>query len=172
MPDYRTLYSDFVALAEMARAQPEYQHLPTFILAHSLGTLITSLSINHIPNITAVVFSGMAIYPGFASASPFGVKALYPLSKTSAAMTISRMMASIDPKGDAGPIIDAEITSSVEELDLHFSDARTYFGQIRNKTAFESLKMMKEVLLEIPKITVPFKAIHGVDDQICLLRGR
>jgi pimeloyl-ACP methyl ester carboxylesterase len=105
IPDYRILPSDLAALASLVRSKAEFVKLPLFIYCHSLGTLVTILALQSIPNVTAVVFVGTALTPGYASASPFGIKALYPVTKTSFGRGVAFVTSSIDPKGPAGATV-------------------------------------------------------------------
>lgn len=58
-----------------------------------------------------MVFSGAALFAGEASASPFGCQCLYPVVNTSCGMGLSRMLASVDPRGPSAPIFQSALTS-------------------------------------------------------------
>lgn len=91
--NHTTLYADFIAFGNEKRGL--YPKLPCFIVSHSMGTLVAMMSVMKITNVSAIVFSGKcycflhflsntsiigpAIFPGPDSASPFGLKCLFPL---------------------------------------------------------------------------------------------
>jgi alpha-beta hydrolase superfamily lysophospholipase len=127
---------DFAKFAEIVRSAHPAE-TPTFIVCHSVGTLVVTLALKIIPDVRAAVFSGCALVSGPAASSLFGVKMLYPISQLSAAVTMSRAMASIDPRGPAAPIFDVELTSDVEELARIRDDPRIYHGSIMNRTAYQ-----------------------------------
>ena len=55
------------------------------------------------------------------------------------------MLASLDPNGPAAPIMLAGISSDERERSILLKDNRRYPNEIRNKTAFELLKMIDSV---------------------------
>ena len=130
-----------------------------------------TLSINSLPYIKAVIFTGYATYPGYGAASLFGIKMLYPLSNTPIVGPVTGALAAIAPNGDAAPLFIEETTSSVEELEIYQKDGRAYFGATRNKTAYEIMKMVKIVKQEMKNIKVPMMILHGSIDMICLSKG-
>lgn len=100
------LIDDFVEFAQYACR--DYPNLPVHIVCHSLGTSVVLSSLGkedtrkRLPPISSVVFMNCAIYPGFASASPFGFQFLHPITKTSAAVAVTKVTSSLDPRGPAG----------------------------------------------------------------------
>ena len=55
--DYNIFVNDFVDFAAYARTK--YPDIPLYIIGHSMGTLVTMLSISKIPNVSAI---GMSVY--------------------------------------------------------------------------------------------------------------
>lgn len=47
VPDYKALPMDFASLANLVR--DEFPHVPFFVLAHSMGTLVATLAIKEMP---------------------------------------------------------------------------------------------------------------------------
>eukprot|EP01041_Mallomonas_annulata_P003795 gene3795-7543_t len=167
--DYTKLVNGFLTLHNHVRSI--YPSLPLFIFSHSMGTFVSLLCINKLPDIKAVIFSGTAIFSGPGSASPFEIKCLYPLSTTSLAIPITRAMAAIDPKGAAAPILESSLSSDLSQLEIRRKDPFYYHGDMMNKTAYSLLNMISECMTEIPKITAPFMCIHGSDDDVSLPKG-
>ena len=174
LPDYHILIRDLLALC--AHIRTLHPSLPLSLLAHSMGTLVT---INALPQlmaaphlrISSVVFSGAALYQGPSSASPFGIRLLYPLSQSSSAVTIAGIIAWIDPKGPGAPLDFAALTNNKEVLENLFRDPYQITAPILNKTAFEFLKMCDEAKKRVASINIPFLCMHGEDDDICLSRS-
>lgn len=101
--DYKILVEDFVAFVAHARSENK-EGLPLYVIAHSMGTLVANLAIKDIPNVAAVVFSGIATHAGPAGASPFGCRCLYPVFQGPRGVSVARFMARIAPRAPAAPI--------------------------------------------------------------------
>jgi alpha-beta hydrolase superfamily lysophospholipase len=93
--DYHILTSDCTEFAKTI--QEENPGLPTFLLCHSMGTLVVALSVSSIANVKAILFSSFPIFPGPSAASPFGIKALFPLAISSFAETLTSILATVAP---------------------------------------------------------------------------
>jgi acylglycerol lipase len=167
--DYKMLPMDFAALCKSVHE--EHPALPTFIVSHSMGTLVTALAIKDLPFVKAVVFVGCALISGPGASSLLGIQALYPLSQTFLAPHITQLLASVSPKGNAAPIVFDAITSWEHGREILLKDSRRYDGEIMNKTAYELIKCIIEVKKELPNIKVPFMCLHGSADTICLPKG-
>ena len=150
--DNTVLYLDFISFSKMIRDQ--YPQVPLFLLAHSMGTLVALKSINSIPDLSAVVLSGSALFSGPAASSPFGIRCLYPLSQTSFALCLTSVTSVIDPAGPAAPLVVTEITSDPAELELIRRDPRQCPAVVSNKSAFELSKLIAAVKEEVPNIKV------------------
>jgi len=150
--DHTVLYNDFIAFGKSVRDQ--YPTLPLFLLAHSMGTLVAMKSINGIDGLRAVVLSGAAVFSGPAASSPFGIRCLYPLSQTSAAVCLTSITSVLDPGGSAAPLVIDELSSDPEELERNRKDPRVAPAMVTNKSAYELVKLIAEVKEEIPNITV------------------
>lgn len=168
--NYKILVQDFVEFANYV--QSKHPEKPTFIFAHSCGTLVVILAVPDIKNVQAVILSGVPLFVGPDSGSPFGLSCLYPLSKTSFARSLTSCMSGLDPQGPVAPIAVRGITSDAEEVKIHQKDSRMYHGWIMNKTAFEVLKMSEEVKAQgLSRFTLPCLAVHGGNDTIALPIG-
>lgn len=164
--DHQDLYNDLVEFINTKRK--EYEALPIFMLAHSMGTLAAIMAINRIPDLKAVAFSASPIFAGPASASPFGIRCLHPLTRTSAVRCLTSVTAAVDPRGMAAPLDITAISSDPDELDVIRRDPRRGMSYVTNKTARELLLLIDQVKQEVPRIALPFLCIHGSEDQIAL----
>lgn len=166
IPDYRTLYSDFIEFANKIRSQ--YEDLPLFLFGHSMGTLVTILGVSGIRNVKAIVLSGPAIVSGPASSSPFGIRCLYPLTQTSAAVCLTSITATLDPRGVAAPLAASAVCSNDVFLKEIEQDPRRNQPYVTNKTAQQVLRAIRAAKEEVKRLTVPFFVFHGDLDQITL----
>lgn len=165
--DYTILASDFVKFVTHCRSKHSDPNLPVFIVAHSLGTVITINAIKNLPFVKAIVFSGCALTPGPGSSSPFGIPSLYFITQTNFAVDVlGPFLASVAPKGDNAPVIVSETTSDEEQRDLALADPRRYHKPVMNKTGAELLKLLREARKDIETMTTPFLALHGGADTI------
>mmetsp|Transcript_9040 Transcript_9040/g.14996 ORF Transcript_9040/g.14996 Transcript_9040/m.14996 type:complete len:366 (+) Transcript_9040:52-1149(+) len=167
--DHCRLYQDFIVFGRYIK--DKHPTLPLFLLCHSMGTLVSLMSINEIQDIQAVVFSGCALFGGPGATSPFGCRCLYPLSQTSAAACVTSITSVLDPGGPAAPLVPAELTSNAEELDTNTKDPRMSAPIVANKSAYELVKLIAKAKEEIPNITVPFVCMHGSLDTVTLPQG-
>jgi acylglycerol lipase len=167
--NHQDLYNDLIAFVNMKRN--DYVNLPAFMVAHSMGTLAAIMSINHIENLSAVVFSGPALFSGPAASSPFGIRCLYPLSQTSFALCLTSVTSVLDPRGPCAPLDTTAVTSDPYEMEDIKKDPRRGKAVIANKTAKELLSLIVKCKDEVPRIALPFLCLHGADDQIALKSG-
>jgi alpha-beta hydrolase superfamily lysophospholipase len=97
---------------------------------------------------------------------------LYPLAQSKSAVTLARLMASLDPLGDAAPIVTEGLMHSTAEQDINRADPRIYPTSIRNKTAYELLQLTPLCLGADgiakfpPAMHIAFH--HGADDNLTL----
>ena len=77
-------------------------------------------------------------------------------------------MAFVAPKGAAAPIFINEVVSSDDAIETLKKDSRRYDGDIMNKTAYELIKMIIAVKVEVKTLNIPFLCIHGSLDKVAL----
>ncbi len=164
IPDYRILYSDFVEFVNGIR--PNYPGIPAFLFCHSMGGVVGLMSIRGIKDINAAVFSAAALVAGPASASPFGCRCCFPLSRTSFAACLTSVTAAIDPAGPAAPLDPRDVSADPEWLKTMSQDPRRNKPFVPNKTAQQLLRMIKAAKEEVPRITIPFLCFHGSADEV------
>lgn len=170
--NYETMSIDFAEFATYIRENYVFTNFhPMFIFAHSMGTFVATLALKNIPDITAAIISATPIVVGPSGGSPFGLKALYPMTKSDAALNLAKTLATVNPQGPAAPILLDALTSDQEEINDVKNDPRHYNGSIKNKTAYELLKMTSEVKKELSHVSLPFLCIHGELDTIALPEG-
>ena len=73
--------------------------------------------------------------------------------------------------GPAAPIILTEQTSDEQARIIIKKDPRRFEGDIMNKSAYELIKWIAAVKLEIPSLKMPFMCLHGQADKIALPKG-
>ena len=150
--------------------------LPVLVYAHSMGTLVNFVALPKLATPPcAALFSGCALHVGPDSGSPLGVRCLYPVTQTAAAVHVARVMAAAAPAGDAAPIVVAGLMHSPAGQAASRADPRVFHGPIRNKTAYELLCLTGKCLGEgglgkfPPAMRMAFH--HGADDMLTLPSG-
>ena len=167
--DHQTILNNFVKSSKLLVARHS-ANLPKFCVAHSMGSLVC-LNTFALLDWDGVVFSGTATVAGPGGASPFGCKLLYPVSKAESLLScVLSVMSAIDPKGPVSPIRLEDLMSDSRALDSIAQDPHRFRGWMCNITAREIAHMLR--LAKDPanllKFKVPFTAIHGSADSICL----
>jgi acylglycerol lipase len=167
--DWNVLTDDFVEFAKAIQA--EVPNVPTLIMAHSMGTMVTFTAAPRIEGVKGIVFSATPLFVGPSAGSPFGCKCLHPLTQTSCIEPLASTLASTDPAGPCAPIESVAITSDPQKLAIHDADERMYHKEIMNITAYELTKLTKVIKGSVAQFDLPFFALHGSDDQIALPKG-
>lgn len=168
--DFSILPADFIEFAKLVQSENE-ANLPTFLLAHSMGTLVGIIAAMSIANLKAIIFSGTPIVVGPGAGSAMGIRALYPISQWNSAERIASFMASVSPSGPGFPIKVVDLTNDPDRQQMIVRDPRTYHKDIRNKTGFEVLKMTNVAKMALSSLNIPMLCIHGSDDEVSLLAG-
>ncbi|KAJ1413742.1 Alpha/Beta hydrolase protein [Ochromonadaceae sp. CCMP2298] len=166
--DRSVMIADFVSFGKYAKAQ--HPTLPSFLLAHSMGTLVGLMAVNELEP-RAAIFSGCPLVAGPAAASPFGISCLYPLTQTSAAAYVTSITAAVDPGGLAAPLQSSGLTHDEGELETNRLDPRMCPPLVTNKAAYELVQLLAEVKVQLPLVTVPFLCMHGAEDTVALPKG-
>jgi acylglycerol lipase len=163
------IVNDFVQFVNEKRLL--HPGVPVFIVAHSMGTLVALNALSSLTDIRAIVLSGPALFGGPAASSPFGISALYPLTKTSFAVGLTNVTATLDPAGPCAPVVADEITSNKVVLQEMTQDPRRNAAVVTNRTAKVLLKLIRKAKAAIPNIDIPIFCIHGEQDLIALKEG-
>lgn len=170
IPDYHYLIFDFIQVTKWVRDKHP-SNIPFSVISHSMGTLVAICSLNDVDNVSSVVFSATPLFPGPDSSSPFGMRFLYPVTKTSAATSIVKSMASMNPHGPAAPIAMGGLTNDINEQNILIHDPYRHHAPICNKTAYEVTLMIAEAKVTLPKLQLPCLIIHGEADTVALCTG-
>ena len=169
--DYRIMLDDFAVFGNSIHEQ--YQELPLFLMAHSMGSMIGIMTASRIAGLQAVVLSGVPLFPGPGASSPLGMQCLYPLSQTWMAPYIARAGATVAPAGLLAPLIVKELTSDPVELQQLAADPRVCPPYISNRSGYELLKLSVLAKAEVTRLpaSLSLLCIHGSEDAIALPRG-
>lgn len=144
---------------------------------HSMGTIVAfhaalELSSEAPSLLHGVIFSGCALVPGPAAASPFGVRFLFCLTKSEwASSAIGGLMARLDPRGPLAPVVESELTRDTKELKALQRDPLHNRGPLLNRTGNQLLHKCREMKERLPHFTLPFLAMHGAADTITYPEG-
>jgi hypothetical protein len=71
-----------------------------------------------------------------------GVKALYPITQTELAVTVTKYLARFDPQGPAAPILLEELSTDPEEVLNVKNDPRRFLKSVMNKTGCKYLLLL------------------------------
>lgn len=177
--DYTKLPDNFVEFVEKMAEKEEDKTMPIFILGHSMGSLIVTAAAKGCQQSTTVgarfkklVLSGCALVPGPSAASPFGFRFLYPLVRNDTVMRgFFSVLSWVSPKGPAAPIVTDGLSLDPHVAEENRLDPLVVQGNIRNKTAYEMLKLVQVVRQSASEVKVPTMIIHGGKDDICYPEG-
>lgn len=155
------------------------KQVPCFLLGHSLGGAICSVVAKEFSQdkdkkwpIRGVILSGAAFIPGPASASPFGVKGLYFLSRLGiVSRGIAATLATLSPKGPAAYIDETEICNDPEHISRIDKDPLYVRGATTNLVAYNSILLIQRAIDSLPLINFPVFCFYGDNDTICLPEG-
>eukprot|EP00904_Undaria_pinnatifida_P006210 jgi/Undpi1/2719/HiC_scaffold_14.g06097.m1 len=84
---------------------------------------------------------------------------------------LSGMLARMDPKGPAAPINQAALSKDPSVVLEAAVDPLMVKGSVRNKTAFEVIKLIDAAKESASKVTVPTLLVHGAEDDIAYPKG-
>eukprot|EP00752_Nemacystus_decipiens_P012404 g10991.t1 len=177
--NYKKMSDDFAQFIAKMVEEEQDKTLPVFILGHSMGSLVATVAVEACqehptvgPRFKKLALSGCPIVPGPGSASPFGLRFLYPLNrKPKLVRTIAGWMAKMDAGGPAAPIDQAGLSTDPEVAQEAAVDPLMVKGSVRNKTAFEVIKLIQATKECADKVTVPTHLMHGADDDIAYPSG-
>lgn len=174
--NYQVLIDDFHSFVKYVKQKYD-PTTPCFIFAHSMGSLVGTLTVlkkddeGNLLDVNAIILSGLPISPGVGAASPFGIQFLYPMTKLSFFPSLVAALTAIAPKGDAAPIIFEAIVGNEAARESLRRDLIRIDRALYNKTAYELVKMIEIIKTKMSSFNLPFYALHGKDDTIALPDG-
>ena len=99
IPDFGIFVADIRAL--ITKVSDDHAGVPLFLMGHSMGSAVT-MHVMHDSaamqsRVQAVIYSGMAIYPGASSSAPMGMKCLFCLVVGCCGPCVANCLASCGP---------------------------------------------------------------------------
>ncbi len=149
------LTGDHLAAREWLRKNVK---VPLFALGHSLGGLVTALSVARDPRgLTGVVLSSPALIVG--QDEPALVRRL------------SGVLSFVAPGVAVGAVKDG-VLSRREEVDVHFkADPLCYQGKVKARSGHEMMRGGDDLWPRLSGWTLPTLVIHGDADRLITVEG-
>jgi len=150
------LTEDHLAAREWLRQR--FPHLPVFALGHSMGGLVTALSVlRDARSLTGVILSSPALMVGHD----------HPPAMKVAARVLSRVAPSMQVSA-----VEDGVLSRREEIGAAFkSDELCYNGRVKALSGFEMMRGGAEVWGRLGRWHLPTLVIHGDDDRLITIEG-
>ncbi len=157
IPDMQLAADDVEQLYRRVRAQ--HPHLPTFVFAHSMGSLIGLAFVLRQPqDLRGIVLSGVAIH---------GERTV-PAFLTSALLLAARFIPNIrlSPRGPADVL-----TRDQDKLREWRDDPLVQKQMWRIGTSAALLRMARHICASVPAIQLPLLVLHGGADSLTPASG-
>lgn len=128
--------------------------LPTFLMGHSMGSLIgVDYLVNHLEHQFAGFISSSGALKIDESISPFLRK-------------ISGIMSKIAPHLKTIKLDPNALSRDPKEVVKYFTDPAVYHGGTKARLGFEMLEAMKSAQNNFHKINIPVLILHGTEDKL------
>ncbi|MBP6235218.1 MAG: lysophospholipase [Saprospiraceae bacterium] len=128
--------------------------LPTFLMGHSMGSLIgVGYLVNHLEHQFAGFISSSGALKIDESISPFLRK-------------ISGIMSKIAPHLKTIKLDPNALSRDPKEVVKYFTDPAVYHGGTKARLGFEMLEAMKSAQNNFHKINIPVLILHGTEDKL------
>jgi len=132
--------------------------LPIFLYGHSMGgALAVSYVLKYNPEAKGVILSSAALKPAEGT-SRLLIAASSLISKYVPKLKVLKL----DPK---------QISHDEEEVNKYIDDPLVYSEPIPARTAYEVLKMMREIEVKAAEFTLPVLILHGSEDKLTNPKG-
>lgn len=142
----------------LAREQLRRQPLPTYVLGHSLGGLVTALSAARDPRgLSGLVLSSPALLVGENE----------PRAKRHAAP----LLASLAPTMPVTTLDPSHISRLPEAVHAYQIDPQIYHGKVPALTANSLLQSSAQGWKHYPQLRLPTLVIHGTADRLSDIKG-
>jgi len=141
------------------KVKEAYPGLPVFIVGHSMGGLITLLTVLECPDLfQGAVLMGPLVDPDPEMATPFLV-------------FLAKMLSRIWPTFAVGEINNDHVTTDQDWKKRRAEDEKIYHGKFKAGHSYSLLKGMERLDQEMENIKLPFLALHGKEDKLCTPEG-
>lgn len=140
--DLQTLINDVISFCARAAGA----HTKTFLLAHSMGTLLALPAVAEMPagTVDGLILSGVALMPGPAVLEAIG----------------------------SGEGIPPELISrDPEVVEAYKKDELVFYDRVPQELMAMAMEATQRASAAVPQINVPTLILHGADDQICDISG-
>lgn len=128
--------------------------LPTFLMGHSMGSLIgVGYLVNHLEHQFAGFISSSGALKIDENISPFLRK-------------ISGIMSKIAPHLKTIKLDPNALSRDPKEVVKYFTDPAVYHGGTKARLGFEMLEAMKSAQNNFHKINIPVLILHGTEDKL------
>jgi lysophospholipase len=142
----------------VSRAMQRHPGLPTFVLGHSLGGLITTAyAQSHADKVRGVVLSGAALKP--------------PLSVSGFEIGLARFIGSIAPGLALQKIDDSEFSRDVAVMAKLRDDPLVVRDKLPAASVVTAVNGMDEVRKNVDRLKMPLLILHGTGDKVNPIEG-
>lgn len=151
---YINRFGQYIDDLDVYLNQLKKPELPTFLMGHSMGSLIgVGYLVNHLEHHFAGFISSSGALKIDESISPFLRK-------------ISGIMSKIAPHLKTIKLDPNALSRDPKEVVKYFTDPAVYHGGTKARLGFEMLEAMKSAQNNFQKIYLPVLILHGTEDKL------
>ena len=151
---YINRFGQYIDDLDVYLNQLKKPELPTFLMGHSMGSLIgVGYLVNHLEHKFAGFISTSGALKIDESISPFLRK-------------ISGIMSKIAPHLKTIKLDPNALSRDPKEVVKYFTDPGVYHGGTKARLGFEMLEAMKSAQNNFHKINIPVLILHGTEDKL------
>ena len=151
---YINRFGQYIDDLDVYLNQLKKPELPTFLMGHSMGSLIgVGYLVNHLEHHFAGFISSSGALKIDESISPFLRK-------------ISGIMSKIAPHLKTIKLDPNALSRDPKEVVKYFTDPAVYHGGTKARLGFEMLEAMKSAQNNFHKINIPVLILHGTEDKL------
>ncbi|MBK7804734.1 MAG: lysophospholipase [Saprospiraceae bacterium] len=151
---YINRFGQYIDDLDVYLNQLKKPELPTFLMGHSMGSLIgVGYLVNHLEHQFAGFISSSGALKIDESISPFLRK-------------ISGIMSKIAPHLKTIKLDPNALSRDPKEVVKYFTDPGVYHGGTKARLGFEMLEAMKSAQNNFHKINIPVLILHGTEDKL------
>jgi alpha-beta hydrolase superfamily lysophospholipase len=151
---YINRFGQYIDDLDVYLNQLKKPELPTFLMGHSMGSLIgVGYLVNHLEHHFAGFISSSGALKIDENISPFLRK-------------ISGIMSKIAPHLKTIKLDPNALSRDPKEVVKYFTDPAVYHGGTKARLGFEMLEAMKSAQNNFHKINIPVLILHGTEDKL------